>query len=46
MSTLLLWVGVLFCLSQSALFSGLNLALFSLSKLELEVEARKRRCGV
>lgn len=42
MSTLLLWVGVLFCLSQSALFSGLNLALFSLSKLELEVEARKR----
>jgi metal transporter CNNM len=35
-------LGVLFCLSQSALFSGLNLALFSLSKLELEVEAKKQ----
>jgi hypothetical protein len=34
-------LGILFCLSQSALLSGLNLALFSLSKLELEVEARK-----
>ncbi len=39
--TLLTWIGILLCLSQSALFSGLNLALFSLSKLELEVEARK-----
>lgn len=37
----LTWLGVLFCLSQSALFSGLNLALFSISKLELEVESRK-----
>lgn len=35
-------LGILFCLSQSALLSGLNLALFSLSKLELEVEARKQ----
>lgn len=35
------WIGILFCLSQSALLSGMNLALFSLSKLELEVEARK-----
>ncbi len=35
------WVAILFCLSQSALLSGLNLALFSLSKLELAVEAKK-----
>ncbi len=35
----LTWVGILFCLSQSAMFSGLNLALFSLSRLTLEVEA-------
>lgn len=31
--------GILFCLSQSALFSGLKLAVFSLGRLELEVEA-------
>lgn len=39
--TLWIWLGVLLCLSQSAILSGLNLALFSLSKLELEVETRK-----
>jgi len=38
----LTWFGILFCLSQSAMLSGLNLALFSLSKLELEVESKKR----
>jgi metal transporter CNNM len=32
------WVGILFCISQSALFSGSNLAYFSISKLRLEVE--------
>lgn len=32
------WVGILFCISQSAMFSGLNLAFFSLSRLQLEVE--------
>ncbi len=37
----LTWIGIAFCLSQSAVLSGLNLALFSLSKLELEVEAKK-----
>ena len=39
--TLLTWIGILLCLSQSAMFSGLNLGLFSLGKLELEVAARK-----
>ncbi|MFD2205598.1 DUF21 domain-containing protein [Kiloniella antarctica] len=33
------WLGILFCLSQSAMFSGLNLAYFSVSRLRLEVEA-------
>ena len=34
----LVWVGILFCISQSAMFSGLNLAFFSVSRLRLEVE--------
>lgn len=37
----LAWLGILFCLSQSAMLSGLNLAFFSLGKLELEVAARE-----
>ncbi|UCG79230.1 MAG: DUF21 domain-containing protein [Nitrospirota bacterium] len=36
---LLVWVGIIFCVSQSAMFSGLNLALFSITRLRLEVEA-------
>lgn len=32
------WLGIVFCVSQSAMFSGLNLAFFSLSRLQLEVE--------
>ncbi len=32
------WIGIVFCISQSAMFSGLNLAFFSLSRLQLEVE--------
>lgn len=39
MNDLLIWLGVLFCLSQSAMFSGLNLAFFSLSRLQLEILA-------
>lgn len=35
----LIWFGIAFCLSQSAMFSGLNLALFGISRLRLEVEA-------
>ena len=35
----LIWAGILFCISQSAMFSGLNLALLGISRLRLEVEA-------
>ena len=35
---LLIWFGIFFCITQSAMFSGLNLAFFSLSRLQLEVE--------
>jgi hypothetical protein len=35
----LIWIGILFCISQSAFFSGLNLALLGISRLRLEVEA-------
>ena len=39
--TALIWAGILLCLLQSAVFSGLNLALFSLNRLELAVAAAK-----
>ena len=35
----LTWFGIFLCISQSAIFSGMNLALFSISRLRLEVEA-------
>ncbi len=35
----LIWTGIVFCISQSAMFSGLNLALLGISRLRLEVEA-------
>lgn len=35
----IVWLGVLLCLSQSAMFSGLNLAFFSLNRLQLEILA-------
>ena len=33
------WIGIIFCITQSAMFSGMNLALFSIGRLRLEVEA-------
>jgi hypothetical protein len=36
---LFIWLGILICIMHSAMFSGLNLAVFSLSRLRLEVEA-------
>lgn len=35
----IIWFGILICLLHSAMFSGLNLAFFSLSRLRLEAEA-------
>jgi Cyclin M transmembrane N-terminal domain len=37
-SSLYTWGGIAICISQSAIFSGLNLAVFSVSRLRLEVE--------
>ncbi len=40
MSTeIITWIGIGFCLTQSATFSGLNIALFGISRLRLETEA-------
>ncbi len=39
MNEILIWIGISFCLTQSAIFSGLNLAFFSLTRLRLEIEA-------
>lgn len=38
---IIIWAGIIFCISQSAMFSGLNLAFFSISRLRLEVESAK-----
>lgn len=38
-SEALVWAGISLCLIQSGLFSGLNLALLGLSRLQLEVES-------
>ena len=32
------WLGILACVVQSGLFAGLNLAVFSLSQLRLQIE--------
>ena len=37
----LIWIGIGFCITQSAMFSGLNLAFFSINKLVLEIESKK-----
>jgi hypothetical protein len=39
LTNVIVWIGIAFCITQSAIFSGLNLALFSISKLRLEVAA-------
>ncbi|QOY53176.1 DUF21 domain-containing protein [Candidatus Sulfurimonas baltica] len=38
MTDLVTWIGILICISQAGMFSGLNLAFFSLSKMRLEIE--------
>ena len=37
----MIWIGIFFCITQSAMFSGLNLACFSISKLKLEIESNR-----
>ena len=37
-ANVLIWIGIALCITQSVIFSGLNLAIFSISKLGLEVE--------
>jgi metal transporter CNNM len=39
MSNFPIWIGIALCIVQSALFSGLNLAAFSVSQLQLRIEA-------
>lgn len=36
---ILTWIGITFCLSQSAMFSGVNLGFFSVGRLRLEAAA-------
>lgn len=43
--SLFIWLGIAVCVSQSAMFSGLNLAMFSLSRLRLEVEVASGNGG-
>ncbi len=38
MTEISIWIGIVFCVSQSAMFSGLNLAFFSISKMRLKIE--------
>ncbi|MDA3945402.1 MAG: DUF21 domain-containing protein [Helicobacteraceae bacterium] len=38
MTEISIWLGIAFCVSQSAMFSGLNLAFFSMSKMRLKIE--------
>ena len=43
--TLMVWLGILLCLSQSAMLSGSNLAYFTVSKMRLELEASHGHAG-
>ena len=36
MNEALTWLGIALCITRSAIFSGLNLAVFSMSRLRLE----------
>ncbi len=43
--TALTWIGIVVCLAHSAMFSGLNLGMFGMSRLRLEVEAAAGNLG-
>ena len=38
--SIVIWLGIVVCIVHSGMFSGLNLAFFSIGRMELEVEAR------
>ena len=38
---ILIWVGIIFCISQSAMLSGLNFAIFSIRKRRFKIESKK-----
>ena len=40
MSTWMTWIGIVLCVAQAGTFSGLNLAVFSVSRLRLEAAAK------
>ncbi|MEJ2379105.1 MAG: CNNM domain-containing protein, partial [Pseudolabrys sp.] len=42
---LLTWIGIILCIGQAGIFSGLNLAVFNVSRLRLEVEAAGGNAG-
>jgi len=39
--TIIVWIAIVLCIMQSAIFSGSNLAFFTVTKLRLEIEAAK-----
>ena len=39
--TIAAWIGIVVCFAHSAMFSGLNLAFFSLTRLQLELETKQ-----
>lgn len=41
METPLIWIAIIFCILHSAIFSGCNLAFFSLGRMRLEAEAER-----
>ncbi len=43
--TLLTWIGIVLCISQAGMFSGLNLAMLGISRLKLEVHAQTGNKG-
>ena len=43
--TIFVWIGIGLCLCHSGMFSGMNLALFTVSRLRLEIEASRGGWG-
>ncbi|MBU3953520.1 MAG: hypothetical protein KKF12_03800 [Proteobacteria bacterium] len=41
LATSLTWLGIVFCLSQSAMFSGMNRVVFSMSRLRRGISKKE-----